>query len=130
MAGHCGGVYLVYRWWLRFSQPALFSQPRGDKKIALGRGHCRQLLAGAGRYRSTENRPDQRALFRLVEFLREDLLAAASRREFLAVSADGPAEYRIPDTSAGGESAGDLPEFLIIQKAGANPAKHTVCFHK
>jgi hypothetical protein len=59
-----------------------------------------------------------------------DLLAAASGREFRAVSADGPAVYRIPDTSAGGESAGDLLEFLIAQKASANPAKHTVCFHK
>jgi hypothetical protein len=62
--------------------------------------------------------------------LREGLLAAASRREFAAVTADGFAGYRIPDTSAGGKSAGDLLQFLIIQKAGANPAKHTVCFHR
>jgi hypothetical protein len=64
-----------------------------------------------------------------LNFLRE-LLAAASWREFAAVSADGLAGYRIPDTSAGRKSADDLLEFLIIQKAGANPVKHTVCFHK
>lgn len=62
--------------------------------------------------------------------MREGLLAAASRREFAAVTADGLAGYRIPDTSAGRKPAGDLLEFLIIQKAGANPAKHTVCFHR
>ena len=64
-----------------------------------------------------------------MNFLREELLAAAGRREFAAISADGLAGYRIPDTSAGRKSADDLLEFLITQKAGANPAKHTVCFH-
>ena len=60
----------------------------------------------------------------------KDVSAAAGRREFGAVSADGLAGYRIPDTSAGRKSAGDLLEFLIAQKASANTAKHTVCFHK
>lgn len=77
-----------------------------------------------------KNRPEQRAHLGLVEFLREGLLTAASRREFLAVSANGPAVDRIPDTSAGRESAGDLLDFLIAQKSGANPTKYTVCFHR
>ena len=63
----------------------------------------------------------------------EGLLAEASRRDFAAVSTDDPAGYGIKDTSTGNESAddesaGDLPEFLITQKAGADPAKHAVCF--
>jgi hypothetical protein len=63
----------------------------------------------------------------------EGLLAEASRRDFVAVSTDDPAGYGIKDTSTGNvfaddESAGDLPEFLITQMAGADPAKHAVCF--
>lgn len=70
-------------------------------------------------------------LFRLV--LGEGLPAEASRRDVVAVSTDDPAGYRIKDTitgkcSADDESAGDMPEFLITQKAGADPAKHAVCF--
>jgi hypothetical protein len=62
--------------------------------------------------------------------LGEGLLADASRRDFAAVSADDPAEVGIKDTRTGAydESADDLPEFLISQKAGADPAKHAVCF--
>ena len=65
--------------------------------------------------------------------MRKELLAKASRRDFAAVSADDSASYGIKDTGAGyvfadDESAGDLPEFLITQKAGADPAKHAVCF--
>ena len=61
------------------------------------------------------------------------LPAEASRRDVVAVSTDDPAGYRIKDTSSGtersdDESAGDMPEFLITQKAGADPAKHAVCF--
>jgi hypothetical protein len=59
--------------------------------------------------------------------LGEGLLAQASRRDFAAVSTDDPAGYGIKDTSTGkesadDESAADLPEFLITQKAGADPA--------
>jgi hypothetical protein len=65
--------------------------------------------------------------------LGEGLLAEASRRDFAAVSTDDPAGYGIKNTctgnvSADDQSAGDLPEFLITQKAGADPAKHAVCF--
>jgi hypothetical protein len=65
--------------------------------------------------------------------LDEGLLAGASRRNFVAVSTDDPAGYGIKDTSAGNvfaddESAGNLLEFLIIQLASADPAKHAVCF--
>jgi hypothetical protein len=62
--------------------------------------------------------------------LGEGLLAEASRRDFAAVSTDDSAGYGIKDTSTGknNQSAGDLPEFLITQKAGSDPAKHAVCF--
>jgi hypothetical protein len=65
--------------------------------------------------------------------LDEGLLAEASRRDFAAVSTDDPAGYGIKDTSTGSEpdddeSAGDLLEFLITQKAGSDPAKYAVCF--
>jgi hypothetical protein len=65
--------------------------------------------------------------------LGKGLLAEASRRDFAAVSTDDPAGYRIKDTSTGNEpaadeSAADLPELLITQKAGADPAKHALCF--
>jgi hypothetical protein len=68
----------------------------------------------------------------------EGLLAEASWRDFVAISTDDPAGYGIIDTStckgcaekfADNESASNLPEFLITQKAGADPAKHAVCFH-
>jgi hypothetical protein len=64
--------------------------------------------------------------------LGEGLLAGAFRRVELAVSTDDPAGCGIPETGAGNqsandESAGDLPEFLITQLAGADPAKHAVC---
>jgi hypothetical protein len=67
--------------------------------------------------------------------LGEGLPAEASRRDFVAVSTDDLAGYGIKDTSTGNqfaddESAGDLLEFLITQKAGADPAKHAVCFLK
>jgi hypothetical protein len=58
----------------------------------------------------------------------EGLAAQASRRDFAAVSADDPTGYGIVDTNSGNESADDLPEFLITQKAGAGPAQHAVCF--
>jgi hypothetical protein len=66
----------------------------------------------------------------LVGFLVEGLLAEAGRRDFAAVSTDDSARYGIKDTSTGkdNQSARDLPEFLITQKAGANPTKHAVCF--
>jgi hypothetical protein len=70
--------------------------------------------------------------------LGERLLAEASRRDVTAVSTDDSAGYGIIVTSsgtesaakrsAGFESAGDLLTFLITQKAGAEPAKHAVCF--
>jgi hypothetical protein len=69
--------------------------------------------------------------------LSERLLAEASRRDVTAVSTDDFASHGIIDTSSGieaakgpadNESAGDLLEFLITQKAGAEPAKHAVCF--
>jgi hypothetical protein len=65
--------------------------------------------------------------------LGEGLLAAAFRRDKLAVSTDAPAGYGIPDTSTrkgctDDESAANLPEFLITQKAGADAAKHAICF--
>jgi hypothetical protein len=61
------------------------------------------------------------------------LLAEASRWDVTAVSTDDSAGYRIIVTSSGTESAakkrsadfesgGDLLNFLITQKAGANPA--------
>jgi hypothetical protein len=58
------------------------------------------------------------------------LLAEASRRDFAAVSTDDSAGYGIIDASGciDNESAGDLPEFLIPQKTGTDPAKHAVCF--
>ncbi|HEY2169621.1 MAG TPA: hypothetical protein VGJ30_08350 [Candidatus Angelobacter sp.] len=51
----------------------------------------------------------------------------------MAVSTDAPAGYGIPDTSTrkgctDDESAANLPEFLITQKAGADAAKHAICF--
>jgi hypothetical protein len=65
-------------------------------------------------------------------------LAEARRRDITAVSTNDSASYGIIDTSSGkwrtgkgladNESAGDLLNFLITQKAGANPAKHAVCF--
>jgi len=67
--------------------------------------------------------------------LGEGLLAEASRRDVVAVPTDDSAGYGIKDTSTGNgkgsadnESAGDLPEFLITQKAGTDPAKDAVCF--
>jgi hypothetical protein len=69
-------------------------------------------------------------LYELVDFWGERLLAAAFRRDKLAVSTDDSAGDRIIDTSTGvaNESADDLPEFLITQKTGAGPAKHAICF--
>jgi hypothetical protein len=68
-----------------------------------------------------------------------ELLAEARRRDVTAVSTDDPAGYGIIVTSSGtepaakgsavdNESAGDLLNFVITQKAGASPAKHAVCF--
>jgi hypothetical protein len=64
--------------------------------------------------------------------LGEGLPADASRRDVTAVSTDDSAGYGIKVTSSGtesaakgpadNESAGDLLNFLITQKAGANPA--------
>ena len=66
------------------------------------------------------------------------LLAEARRRDVTAVSADDSAGYGIIVTSSGTESAAkefaafesasDLLNFLITQKAGAKPAKHAICF--
>jgi hypothetical protein len=59
-----------------------------------------------------------------------ELLAEASRRDFVAISTDHPAGYGIKHTSTGvdNESAGDLPDFLNTQKAGADAAKYAVSF--
>jgi len=58
------------------------------------------------------------------------LLADAFRWDELAVSTDDSAGYGIIDASTGiePESAGDLLEFLIIQKPGTDPANHAICF--
>jgi hypothetical protein len=67
------------------------------------------------------------------------LLAEARRRIVTAVSTDDSAGYRIIVASSGVESAAkgsadfqsasDLLNFLIAQKAGAETTKHTICFH-
>jgi len=65
-------------------------------------------------------------------------LAQARWRDVTAVSTDNSAGYGIIVTSSGtesaakesadNESASDLLEFIIIQKTGADPAKHAVSF--
>jgi len=70
--------------------------------------------------------------------LNEELLAEARRWDVTAVSTDDSAGYGIIVTSSGTESAakecadlesaGDLLNFLVTQKAGASPAKDAVCF--
>jgi len=70
-------------------------------------------------------------LLRFID-LDEELLAEARRRDVTAVSTDDSAGYGIIVTSSGTESAakelaafesaGDLLNFLITQKAGSNPA--------
>jgi hypothetical protein len=67
-----------------------------------------------------------------LAILNDALLAEARRRNVTAVSTDDSAGYGIIVTSSGTESAakevaafesaGDLLNFLITQKAGAHPA--------
>ena len=67
-----------------------------------------------------------------------ELLAGASRRDVTAVTTDDLAGYGIKVTRSGIEAgkgsadfecSGNLLHFLFSQKAGANAAQYTICFH-
>jgi hypothetical protein len=54
------------------------------------------------------------------------LLAATSRRDLAAIAIENLAGYGIKRTSSGLKSAGDIFQFFFTQKAGAEPAQHSI----
>lgn len=54
------------------------------------------------------------------------LLAATSRRDLAAIAIEDLTGYGIKRTSSGLKSAGDILQFFITQKAGAEPPQYPV----